>query len=182
MKVKIAVVDTGVLIILLATHASNAMLARRRLIELTLERLAKQGARFVVPTPVVAELCAEGPGSKVVRRAAKSALSPLRVEGLDEDAADVAGAIARMRLLARQNATSSAPGSASERMRGAVKYDALIAGIAHHIGATWLVTTDPDDMRAALQVVTSSVHVVTADAQPEHGQHVLLDVLKPANS
>lgn len=164
----IACVDTSILITLLDNTNDPAIEQQKTYIELTLEGLSKQGARWIIPAPVVAELCRGGRGSDQLRVIMRTALRALRIEVLDEDAADIAGQISRMRLQARQG-----------RERGAVKYDALIAGIAHKIGARWLLTSNGDDMRAALNAITSMVQVVVATEQPQTGQQVLIQVLRP---
>ena len=135
----IAVVDTNLLIILLDSTNTQTANNRRTHCELTIERLEKLGARFIVPTPVVAEMCRVGRGSDAIRQVVRTLLTTLRIEVLDEDAADIAGEISRTRLQNRAG-----------RERGAVKYDALIAAIAARLGARWLVTTNPDDMRQCL--------------------------------
>ena len=81
----------------------------------------------------------------------------------------MAGAISRMALQSRAG-----------RERGAVKFDSLIAAIAHRIGARWLLTANGGDMRSALAVIKSPVEVVVADEQPPTGQQVMLQVMRPA--
>lgn len=165
----IAVVDTDVLITLLDTTGDPDILERRAFIELTIERLTKQSVRWVVPAPVIAELCRDGKGSEQLRTIVRTMMRGLRIEVLDEDAADVAGEMHRIALQARR------PGSE----RGAVKYDALIAGIAHNIGAHWLLTGNGDHMRACLNAIRSSVEVLVATEPPASGQQVMIHVLKP---
>jgi predicted nucleic acid-binding protein len=165
----IAAIDSDVLIWLLDNTNKPEAKKRKAYIELTIERLTQQNTRWVIPAPVVAELCRDGLGSEQLREVAKIALRRLRVEVLDKDAADVAGQIAIMALRARR------PG----QERGAVKYDALIAAIAHKIGARWLLTANERDMRAHLQAIKSPVEVVIATQPPSTGQTVMLEVLKP---
>jgi predicted nucleic acid-binding protein len=169
MSSPIAAIDSDVLIWLLDTSTTPTAARCRGYIELTIERMDKQNARWVVPAPVVAELCREGPGSGQLREITRIALRRLRVEVLDLGAADVAGQIMRMALRAR------APG----RERGAVKFDALIAAIAHKIGARWLLTANGRDMRAHLSAIDSTVEVVVATEPPSTGQTVMLEILKP---
>lgn len=54
--------------------------------------------------------------------------------------------------------------------RGAVSYDALIAGIAHARGARWLLTANARDFAACLKVLSSNVEVVRTDDMPVKGQ------------
>ena len=165
----IAVVDTDVLLLLLDTADAPDIQRRKSYVELTIENLEKQKARFVVPTPVIAELCRGGPGSDVVREIAQRLLGRLRIEVLDEDAAVLAGEISRTTLQRREG-----------RERGAVKYDALIAGIAHRMGARWLLTGNGEDHRKGFAVLNSAVEVVVATEPPTRGQQVLVDLVKPA--
>jgi predicted nucleic acid-binding protein len=165
----IAVVDTSAVLRLLDTSKEEPARTARAHAELAIEGLERQNARFVVPTPVIAELCQSGPGSEVLREVARTVLSKLRIEVLDEDAADIAGAICRLQLQARDG-----------RERGAVKYDALIAGIAHQIGARWLLTSDGDHMRKCFAAINSSVQVLIVTEPPSTGQQVFVQLLKPA--
>jgi len=79
---------------------------------------------------------------------------------LDVAAADVAGQMSKAALEARS------PGEA----RGAVRYDALIAAIAHSSGAKWLVTDNRKDMAKCLKAVDSTVELVVTSALPKKGQ------------
>lgn len=163
MAAPIAIVDTGALLLLLETPSANddPERARRRAAnELAFAEYQKLGPRFVVPTPVIAELCREGSGLDLVRDKVTKLLSRVRTESLDTQAADLAGQIRRVTLAQR----------AQGQERGAVSYDALIAGIAHRVGAKWLLTTNPDDMRRCLVVISSPVEVVDTTAIPEAGQ------------
>src|ERR1700742_1388052 len=118
-----AVIDTDVIILLASRPPDVETRRRRECAEETLRSL--KGARFVIPAPVVAELSRDGPGSEVVRQKIVQHISRLKVEPLDLRAADFAGAMVRAALKSRPK----------NKPRGAVKYDALIAAIAHSIGA-----------------------------------------------
>jgi predicted nucleic acid-binding protein len=167
----IAAIDTDVLITLLDTTSKPEAKKRKGYVELTIETLEKQGARWVVPSPVIAELCRNQAGSAELREIVRIALRRLRVEVLDEDAADIAGQIARLRLQSRK----------PDDVRGAIKYDALIAAIAHKIGARWLLTANRRHMTAALASIASNVQVVVATEPPATGQQVMLEVLMPGS-
>lgn len=54
--------------------------------------------------------------------------------------------------------------------RGAVKYDALIAAVAHDMGARWLVTDNRKDMQRCLDAVKSPVELIVTSAIPKTGQ------------
>lgn len=66
------------------------------------------------------------------------------------------------------------------RERGAVKFDALIAAIAHNIGAKYLVTSNVDDLSKCLRAINSTVQILMATAPPETGQQVMVSVLRPS--
>lgn len=167
----IAVLDTNVFFDLLDTTGTPAAEQRRGFAELTIERLKNENVRFVVPSPVIAELAGEGPGSDVVREVARTLIGKLRIEVLDEDAADEAGAMSRVLLKQREG-----------RERGAIKYDALIAAIAHNIGAKYLVTSNVDDLSKCLRAINSTVQVIMATAPPQTGQQVMVSVLRPSKA
>ena len=154
MSQPIAVIDTSVIIWLTAAiKADNAdALAKRNVVESTLKHLEDSGVQFRIPTPVIAELSRDGIGSKVARKLASSLATYTRLEPLTVLAADYAGQM-------REKALKAVP---REKPRGAISYDALIAGIAHNLEATWLLTTDPDDMTRCLVVIASPVKVVNA--------------------
>lgn len=165
----IAVVDSNVLIWLLDTTSSADARRKRAYVELTMEHFNRLSVRWVVPAPVIAELYRDEPGLTRLRDIARRYLKAVRVEALDLRAADIAGQISDRRLRSRRG-----------RERGAVKYDALIAGTAHHIGARWLLTADVDDMRSHLGAIGSSVEVVNAtEPTAAGGQQLLVDLLKP---
>jgi predicted nucleic acid-binding protein len=165
----VAVVDTSVILLLLDEGTDAAVQRRRGFAELTIENLEDQNARFTVPAPVVAELCRRGPGSEVLREVVGDLIRDLRIEVLDEDAAVVAGDMSRAALQAR--------GEGDER--GAIKFDALIAGVAHKINAKWLVTANARDFNKYLKVVNSTVAVVRADEQVLASQQVMIEMIKP---
>lgn len=163
----IAVIDTNVIIDILDTTNTPAAVDRRTFIGLTIDSLRKERARFVVPAPVVAELCRGVRGSDVVRELTRVVLRGLRVEPLDQAAADVAGRIASVIV----------PGT-SGLQRGAVKFDTLVAGIAHHINAKWLVTSNVGNLRSALAAIGSPVEVVDP-TETFTRQRVLVQILRP---
>jgi predicted nucleic acid-binding protein len=165
----VAALDSDVLMLLLDVRSDVDVARRRAFAELTIENLQKQRARFVVPTPVIAELCRRGPGSKDLRQVVKRFLGHARIEVLDEDSAELAGEIVRTRLQERAEGDE----------RGVVKYDALIAAIAHKIGARWLVTGNARDFRRCLSVINSPVQVVVATEQAMQGQLTMVDMVKP---
>ena len=167
----IAAVDSDILIWLLDTTSSADARRKRAYVELTMERLNRLQVRWIVRAPVIAELYRGGPGLLRLRDVALRYLKAVRVEALDARAADLAGQISAQTLRARRG-----------RERGAVKFDALIAAIAHHVGARWLLTANVDDMRSHLKVIGSGIEVVNATEPPASGQQELVEVLKPGAS
>jgi len=166
----LAVVDTCVIVLLLTKSSPNeaeSVRTRRELAEVAINDLRKDGARFVVPTPVIAELCSTGSsGADVVRKRVTKHLRRVKTLPLDVASADVAGQMMKNALASR------APGEA----RGAVRYDALIAAIAHSNGARWLVTDNRKDMAKCLGAVNSTVELVVTSALPKKGQLHLVHI------
>ena len=163
MKQPLGVVDTSVVILLTAPPAPKEPKAIKNLRELTeaaVERVIKEGAKLVVPTPVIAELGREGPGSEVYRDFVMGIRGRTRTAPLTVSAADVAGTMRMAALRQRENGQE----------RGAVVYDALIAAIAHDIGAKWLITANPRDMKKCLLAVNSPVALVDTTEVPAKGQ------------
>jgi predicted nucleic acid-binding protein len=153
----IAVIDTNVIILVLSsrTKETKDVRTRREMVEANLDTLVERRARFVIPSPVVAELCRDDKGIEIARRFARFA-PRLRIEALDVEAAGVAGEMSRAALQARP----------PDRTRDAVKYDALIAGAAHALDASWLCTTNVRDMRRCLDAIDSKVEIVSMDLAP----------------
>lgn len=114
----------------------------------------------MVPTPVIAELGRDGPGSIVYKEFARAIRNRLRTAPLTVSAADVAGTMRAMALRQR----------ASGHERGAVLYDALIAAIAHDLKARWLITANPGDMLRCLKAVHSTVEIIDTTTVPRKGQ------------
>lgn len=161
---KCAVLDTDVIRICLDNTTSDPSIElRRSFIALNFERLEKEGAVWVVPTPVVAELSSGGPADALLEIA--KALGGVRVQSLDEEAARVAGQIAAATL---RNRTSRAG------ERGAVKYDALIFAIAHQMGARWLLTGNRRDYEPYARAISSTVEIIRATDAPPGQQAITL--------
>lgn len=163
MKQPICVVDTSVIILSAApTGPTEPQHIRtlRELTEIAVETTIKQGAKLVVPTPVIAELGRDGPGSLVYKAFVAAIRGRIRTAPLTVSAADVAGAMRISALRQRANGQE----------RGAVLYDALIAAIAHDIGARWLITANPRDMKRCLDTVQSSVRILDTTDIPDKGQ------------
>jgi len=80
----------------------------------------------------------------------------LRSCGLTIGSAESAGAILLKKLRARP------PGMSKTE----IKFDALIAGIAHAHEARWLITGNAKDLRPLLAQIDSKVEIVDIDSVP----------------
>lgn len=159
MSKHLAVVDTSVILLVVAPIDDKSppeLPGRQRNAIDRMTRLREDGYAFVVPAPVISELCRSGPGDaladSVLRR-----FGGARVEAFDQQAALVTGEMLRPALAAK------APGEG----RHAMKYDAMIAGLAHALEAKYLVTANARDFAKYLAVVRSPIEIVRADeAEP----------------
>jgi predicted nucleic acid-binding protein len=117
--------------------------------------LAPGGNEVVIPAPVAAELYSRGkkPGDRALR-----AIRDLQAEAFDLRAAKVTGLAIHSKLHARQVNES----------RPVVKYDAMIAGVAHRIGADYLLSLDSRRQQFAklLTAMESQVQVWLATDAP----------------
>lgn len=163
MSKPIAVIDTNIIITLLDNTKTPTVTELQNKVQLTIERLSGHGARWIIPTPVIAEL--SGQGLATVKRALGSLLNLMRIQVLDIEAAEAAGTMSIAALKDRKG-----------RERGAVKFDALIAGTAHSLGATWLLTSNPKDMQHNLNALRSSVQLVDPK-DPPPGQQVMTQIV-----
>ena len=163
-KPGIAVVDTSVIILIGAPSDDPETVARRARAHDRLLRFQKEGAVFAVAAPSIAELHRDGPGGETADRILGQ-FGDLRIDALDLEAAEYAGQSLRATL------SSRGPGAS----RNAVKFDALIAGVAHRIGATHLLTADKRDFERHLGEMQSAIEVVVVSDPPEKGQLRLID-------
>ncbi|MBI4956813.1 MAG: PIN domain-containing protein [Myxococcales bacterium] len=157
-----AVLDTSVIILLLSHQKSEtaATKKRRECAELVVDDLVTRGTTLLVPTPVIAELCRDGAGSVQYELLVRALKRRVRTLALTVDAADKAGAMRRVALRKRP----------PDESRGAVSYDALIAGSAVAAGARWIVTANPRDYAALIRVTQANVEVICTDDPPKMGQ------------
>ena len=153
----IAVIDTVVLVLLTikSQAATDHDGHRRTLVLANMRRLQGEGYKFVVPSPVLAELYGGGRDRELVHRMIAS-IAKTRVVPFDERAAEATGQAMPEALATRAN---------SER-RSSVKYDLLIAGIAHSIGAQLLVTDDRRGFKKYFRAMDSDVDVFIATQTP----------------
>lgn len=161
-KKRIVVFDTSVLILIAVQPPQRAktaedaekrlkLITRRTHAEATLRTLHTRGFQFHVPAPVVTELLTP-PALEVMAKVFNQSKRPI-VRSFDERAASIAN---RMYAEAVKRKKADEP-------RACVKYDLLIAAIAHHVDATYLVTANPRDFDRHLRDVGSHVQVLRAD-------------------
>jgi len=161
------VVDTSTILLLISSAEEERYDQRTRnrilLAQDNMRELRKNGAVFLVPSPAIVELSRDGPGEEIARRT-MAALGGLRVESLDLRAATYAGEMCRS-LMAKK------PSGDEKR---AIRFDALIAAIAHRVGAKYLATANAKDFRSHLSHIKSTVEVYPIDEQPPGGQLKML--------
>jgi hypothetical protein len=120
---------------------------------------ARAVVRFFIPSPVISELSRDDTGEKVAR-AALEHLGGIRVEGFGLRAARVAGEMLRTALKGRP----------PEMSRVAMKYDAMIAAVAHAARARFMVKANPKDYEKYLGIINSPVRVLAPDQIESEGQ------------
>jgi len=166
--VDFAVLDTSVILLVVAplqdSDPADRRLRRERTVE-TLREYRAEKVRFVVPAPVVAELAAGPPSDEVVISKLLARMGGGHVEPLDDLAARDTGLALRKTLRSRP---------AGERRNG-IKFDAMIAGIAHRMGARYLLTANERDFRRYLEELNSRVEVVDVSSPRNTGQLRLVD-------
>lgn len=161
-----AVLDTSVLILLCTEQLDDSAKEveaqrRREAARDWVDHLAPR-VRFAVPTPAIAELSRPKTAAAFLEELSR-AVGRFRVLPLTRAAAEIAAKMAAERMAAR-------PPNAE---RGAVKFDTLIAAIAHEVAAKYVVTDDRRDYGSPLRVVSSPVEIVVA-SQPRPGQQMNL--------
>jgi predicted nucleic acid-binding protein len=130
-----------------------------------IKRLRAEGVLFVVPAPTMVELEIGGDASHRLALALGAKQDQLLIEAFDNSAAPIAGKMLRKghKAMVKEN-----PGPGR---RPIVKFDALIAAMAHALGAKWLLTANARDFKRMLAEVESSVMVL--DVTESQGQQVL---------
>lgn len=168
MNAKLVVVDTSVLILLTAPSQPadpEARTLRRERAAAAMQELRDDGCRFLLPAPAIVELAVYEQGEAIADRIL-ARLGGSQVEPLELLAARAAGLALRKVLRERQ------PGES----KGQIKFDALIAGIAHRKEARFLATANPRDFEKHLRAIGSAVEVLDVAAPKQHaGQLRLID-------
>jgi len=161
---RIVVLDTSTIIALIGTKGADDV---RRFTREHVVAALKEKSRFVVPTPVVAELHYGGAlGSEEVERLIKALGAGARIVGVNRAAANAAGQM-RADAIARHRKEHA-------DVRGAVIYDALIAGVAVQQNAAAIFTANRRDFESQLRVIDSKIDVVDT-SRPPKGQAELFE-------
>lgn len=161
MATSLVVLDTNIVIFLVSTGSRDQEADRKtKAVHFCIEEMQKQGCIFVVPAPVVAELGRDTVTPRERIRLLRRKIGAMRVLSLTKESAEVANEMAREMLSKRPEGQE----------RGVIKYDVLIAAIAHQEKAKYIVTDNFRDYRKPLSVVNSPVEVVDATSPPEKGQ------------
>jgi hypothetical protein len=164
-KIDVAVVDTSVIVLLVGTPPApvpKEFPLRQSCARHCLQSLNEDGVNLVLPAPVIAELCRDGPGDALAA-SVMAHFGGLRIEPFGLPAALATGKMLGPALKARLPSDGKA----------AMKYDAMIAGVAHALGAKYLVTANARDFAAHIVAAGSSVQIVEADKPRSGGQLVL---------
>ncbi len=117
---------------------------------------SSKGAKCLITTPTIVELASWRGGPEQALAKLRPFLSGLRVCGLTIGSAQRAGEILIDKLKPRPAGKS----------RHEIKFDALIAGIAHDVGAQWLITGNAKDYRPLLTQIGSFVQLIDIDSAP----------------
>jgi len=162
-----AVVDASVVILVglppPKVEPKELPLRRERATE-CLRALGGDGIDFVVPAPTITELGRDGDGEELAKRFFA------RLGGMQVKPFDLPAALVAAKMLKHAFASKAAHES-----RAAIKYDAMIAAIAHALNAKCLVTANARDFGKYLAEVASPVELIAADEVPKKGQLRLID-------
>ena len=163
-----AVLDTSVIILLCTEKVDDSpkeldAQRRREAAREWIDHITPR-VRFAVPTPAIAELSRPKKASVFLEELSR-ALGRFRVLPLSRVAAVVAAKMAAERFARRA--------SIGQGERGAVKFDTLIAAVAHDHGAQYIVTDDRRDYGTPLKAVGSAVQILVAST-PRPGQQLKL--------
>lgn len=152
-----AVLDTSVIILLCTEQVDDSPkeidAQRRREASRDWIATITPRVRFAVPTPAIAELSRPKSARAFLEELSRS-LGRFRVLPLTRAAAEVAAKMAAERFAKRA--------SIGQGERGAVKFDTLIAAVAHDHAAQYVVTDDRRDYATPLKAVSSPVEILIA--------------------
>ncbi len=163
----IAVIDASVVILVglppPKVERKEYALRRERATE-CLRTLHSDGLDFIVPAPTITELSRDGNGEELARKFF-ARLGGMQVKPFDLPAALVAAKMLKTAFASK----------AAHEARAAIKYDAMIAAVAHALNAKCLVTANARDFGKYLAEVASPVELIAADEVPQKGQLRLID-------
>jgi hypothetical protein len=120
--------------------------------------MKERGYTFWIPTPVLAELSTAGASLAELAKAISPKLNGLRTVEFGVAAAESCGQMVAARL-----AASKTGGTRYESTRAAMKFDAMIAAIAHTLQAKYLLTANPRDFASLFKAVNSTTQDHRAD-------------------
>lgn len=151
----IAVLDTDVLVLLIGDEKSRQ---RTETAQARVKIMRERGFTLWVPAPAMAELSSRGATGTAIATALTPRLGGLRVAEFGVAAAQVCG-----QMVAAALGSAVASGSRYDSTRAAMKFDAMIAAIAHSMGARYLLTANARDIAKYLNAVKSPTQVHRAD-------------------
>ena len=163
----IGVVDSSVIILLGVPKTGKESADYDRRLQRASEQMQElweEGIRFVIPAPVITELSRDGPGLHLLQRVLAT-MSGWRIHAFDLECAKVAAQMLYPALQARPIGES----------RVAMKYDAMIAAVAHQLEAKYMLTDNPRDFATYLRLVSSNTELVTVSAPRARGQLGFID-------
>lgn len=154
----LAILDTDVAILMLDTRKKPDAdtYNRRERAASAIDDVRGKGARCLITTATLVELSSWRGGPTEAALKLRQFVSGLRTCTLTIGAAETAGRILLDKLKPRPAGKS----------RHEIKFDALIAGIAHAVDARWLITGNAKDYKSLLDHINSPVQVIDIDAPP----------------
>lgn len=174
MSSTIAVVDTSAILMMVIPidPKDGARLTRQARTEESFRDLRKAGASFLVPAPVVTELgMFSAGGGEALAQVLFARFGGMRSESYDLPAAELASKMLRSTFKPARKAHPEKP-------RDAIKVDAMIAAMAVTVGASCIVTANPDDFRTHLAAISSELEILHCDAPRTSGQLRFLDIVQ----
>ena len=151
----IAVLDTDVLVLLVGDEKSKT---RTEIVRGRIQAMKEKGYSFWVPVPVLAELATAGASLAAIAKALSPKLNGLRTVELGVAAVEPLG-----QMVAARIAAAKSGGKPYEGSRAAMKFDAMIAAIAHTLQAKFLLTANTRDFTVFFKAVNSSTEIHRAD-------------------
>ncbi|HCF56388.1 MAG TPA: hypothetical protein DFS52_00125 [Myxococcales bacterium] len=166
----IGVVDSSVVILLGVPMTGKESADYDRRFQRASERMQElweEGIRFVIPAPVITELSRDGPGLQLLQRVL-ARMSGWRIHAFDQECAKVAAQMLYPALRARPLGES----------RLAMKYDAMIAAVAHQLEAKYMLTDNRGDFATYLKLVSSNTELVNVSDPRTKGQLRFIDTAR----